>query len=160
MWISTKGRSWAREYQWCVVHNYVPIKSVKLHLECARAGSVIEMLRCPKGSLVQPAVDINRGRRTWLWDITDHPPLFWGKKYFSSSSKKTEKWFFFLNWWRGSIEGGQTFFNWTTPLAYIHRKSRVIFPKRKENSSSSTDEEAHVWVGRGFLVEHYTVLEP
>ena len=27
-----------------------------------------------------------------------------------------------------------------------------------KNSSSSTDEEARVWVGRGFLVEHHTVL--
>ena len=42
----------------------------------------------------------------------------------------------------------------------MHRKSRIIFllPKRKEKNSSSTDEEAHVWVGKGFLMKNHTVL--
>ena len=43
----------------------------------------------------------------------------------------------------------------------MHRKSRIIFllPKRnKKNSSSSTDKMARVWGGKGFLVEHHTVL--
>ena len=61
------------------------------------------------------------------------------------------------------VSGWAKVFQWNTTLSYMHRKSRITFllPKRKEkNSSSSTDEEARVWVGRGFLVEHHTVLEP
>ena len=49
----------------------------------------------------------------------------------------------------------------TQPLLemLVHLKSRVIFllPKRKEKiSSSSTDEEALVWLVKGFLMEHQT----
>ena len=73
-------------------------------------------------------------------DISEEPPLFWGKEFFSSSYKKKYK-----N--SPSSDEGKTH-------AWVNNDFLM------KNSSSSTDEEARVWVGRGFLVEHHTVLEP
>ena len=49
-------------------------------------------------------------------------------------------------------------FNKIDAYSFIKKDADDLTPKKKENISSTDDEEARVWVGRGFLVEHHTIL--